>query len=477
MYDFVTIAIYFYYAYVTLTVIFILLDNKESTSTISWIFVLLYLPVIGLILYFSFGKNTRKLSKREAELQGYTAKKLHKLLAPISKEHKNVLKKLRKHEWKLSQLLSKNSSAYLTVWNDVKILQNGKEKFPALMEDLKKAKKFIHMEYYIWRSDELTEKVKEILINKAKEGVEIRILFDSIGSLFISQKYLRELRNAGVEILACGSMRSGFRLHTINNRNHLKIVIIDNKIGYTGGMNMAKEYLDGGKTDFWRDTQIKITGHGVSLLQAIFVTNWFYTTKKELFDEKYFEIAKETTETPMQITTSGPDWKWASVNQMYFALATSATKKLYLQTPYFIPDQSIQKALETAALSGLDVKIIMDGLPNQKLPYWAAFTYFEDLLKAGVKIYHYKKGFMHAKTMIVDSTICSIGSANMDVRSFDLNYEMNVMLYDKKLTRKLESDFEEDLKHCKLFTLKDYETLGIIAKLRNSIARLFAPLL
>lgn len=473
-----------FHVYIVVTLVLLLLDNREPSSTLAWVMVFVLLPVIGVIIYILFGRNWKRLDKKKMFAKQFLEKKLADVLAPLINWQSEEVKKLESqtdlfHRKKLFHLLSKSSHAILTTTNKIKILQNGAEKFPALKEDLKNAKDFIHMEYFIWRVDPLTQEIKQILLEKAAQGVEVRVLYDALGSIFMKKSYVQELRAGGVEIYPYFNFLSSWKIHTLNYRNHRKIVIIDGKIAYTGGMNMGQEYIDGGRQfDYWRDTHLRVEGETVALLQGIFTVSWFNTTKTELFDPKYYpRVMHEDKKLPVQVSTSGPDSQWPSIKQLYFRLITLAEKKVYIQSPYFIPDPSVHAALKSAALGGLDVRIIIAGVADKNLPYWSAFTYFKDLLQAGVRIYHYKKGFMHAKTIIIDSDVCSVGTANMDVRSFHLNYELNLLIYDAPSAMRLEEDFKNDLKDSREFTLSDYGKLGEEVKLRNSLARLLTPLL
>jgi cardiolipin synthase len=283
----------------------------------------------------------------------------------------------------------------------------------------------------------------------------------------------------GIKIYPYFNFSSPLRIHTLNYRNHRKIVVIDGITGYLGGMNMGEEYIDGGRRfPHWRDTHLRIQGEAVAILQEVFKVSWFNTTREELAME--INTAFETMEgepVHIQITTSGPDSAWESIQQLYFLLISSAEHSIYIHTPYFIPDASIVMALKTAALGGIDVRIILTGLLDKRLPYWAALTFIGDLLSAGVRFFYYTRGFMHAKTIVVDDKCCSVGTANMDIRSFQLNYEINALMYDESLAGKIVAMFHHDLEFCREFTRVDYDRLSRPSQLRNSLARLFAPLL
>lgn len=484
MHDIISIIAICFDIYVILTIIFLLLDNRDTSTTLSWIFVFMLFPVLGQILYFLIGRNWRKIDKKKQLVRQHVTEKLVAILKPLLDIQKTNIKQLEESrgsvlKHKLLQLLYTNSNSILTNNNQLTVIQDGQEKFSRLMHDIEQAKHFIHMEYFIWRSDSLTEEFKKLLSKKSHEGVEVRILYDALGSFFTKKRHIKEMRKAGIEIYPYYDFRSLFTIHTLNYRNHRKIVVIDSQIGYTGGMNMGQEYIDGGKQfKYWRDTHLRIQGDAVAVLQAIFVTSWLNTTREDLICDNLFTLNNKTTgNTPIQITTSGPDSQWESIQQLYLCLISSAERSIYIQSPYFVPDSAIHSMLKTAALSGVDVKIMMTGIPDRHLPFWSAYTFFKDLLKAGVKIYQYKKGFLHAKTISIDGELCSIGTANMDIRSFHLNYELSTLIYDYKITQDLVKTFEKDLANCAEITIEDYNNFSELFKLRNSLARLFAPLL
>jgi cardiolipin synthase len=470
--------------YLVVTIIFLLLDNREPSSTLAWILVFIFIPVFGFLLYIFFGRNWRHASKVERIRHQFIEHQLVHILKNIIDRQFDEIKKIKQlwvktYKKELLRLLYRTSNSLLTSNNKVRIFHDGQEQFDSLKTDLRQAKQSIHLEYFIWRSDSLTREIAAILKEKVKEGVEVRVLYDFLGSIFLSKKYVRKLRSAGVKMYPYFNFLSLFKVHTLNYRNHRKIAIIDGEIGYTGGMNMGREYIDGGRQFLcWRDTHLRIYGEAVLILQAVFTVDWYNTTEEDLFKPSYFPSFPQITPmVPIQISTSGPDSQWPSIKQLYFALIMSAKKRVYIESPYFIPDPSIYMALKTAALGGLDVRLVVAGVPDKRLPYWSAFTYFEDLLRAGVRIYQYKKGFMHAKVVAIDSEICSIGTANMDIRSFQLNYEMNTLIYDKAITEDVEAQFERDLRNAAVLTLEDYQNIRPFKRLRNSLARLLAPLL
>jgi cardiolipin synthase len=475
--------------YIIFTVIVLLLDNREPSETFAWIFIFLLLPGFGFILYLFIGRNWTRAYDHKRKLPQYIAKNLIALFKPIDEAQEGLIKMMvnrsKLHNDDLMTLLYRNSKSLLTTNNKVKVYHTGKEKFEDLLEDIKEAKQFIHLQYFIWYSDDvLGRKLHKLLIEKAKEGVEIKILYDYSGCFFTLRRgYIQSLRKAGILIYPFFNYLSSFNVHTLNYRNHRKIVVIDGKIAYTGGMNVGQEYIDGGKKyKSWRDTHLRFEGDSVNILQAIFAIDWYNTVPKEdIFDPKYFPTLTEKVELtgnlPVQFPTSGYDSPWPAIMHLYFSFITMAQKEIYIVSPYFIPEASLLVALKTAAMRGVKVTILMAGVYDNPIPYWAAFSYFEELLKCGVRIFQYQKGFMHAKILSCDSLMCTIGTANFDIRSLKLNYEVNAVFYDEKLTKGIEQQIVKDLENSKEVTLTDFNQISLLVRLRNSLMKLFSALL
>jgi Phosphatidylserine/phosphatidylglycerophosphate/cardiolipin synthases and related enzymes len=352
----------------------------------------------------------------------------------------------------LVELLANNSESLLYVNNKVKILKNGDEKFRYLKEELNKAKHHIHMEYYIVKSDDIGNEIKDILIRKANEGVKIRFIMDRVGSIKIKKSYINELKEAGVHVVQYSYFLAPLlRLFNtqINYRNHRKIVVIDGEVGFVGGINIGDEYLGNGKLGFWRDTHIMVKGDFVLGLQAVFIDD--YITIQEANKEvsfhgedfsDYFRPVGEENGKIMQLIKSGPDSKYKSIEQGILKMITMAKDHIYITSPYFVPSESIQEALKVAALGGIDVKVIFPGRYDHIFVYYASRTYLSELSKCGIEVYLYDpEAFIHSKVITVDSKISTIGTANLDRRSFELNYEINAVLYDSEVTKQLESDF------------------------------------
>ena len=466
----------------TFVVLLIILDNRPPEVSVSWFLIILFFPVGGLILYGLIGVNWKKSKLIRQNPEDLFSHNLENILS----NQKHFFRELNAEtenendQIKLMNLLLNANNSIMTLKNSCEVYNSGEKFFQALYEDIQNAKHSIHMEFYIWTSDSLGEELKEVLIKKAEEGVEVRLLFDGVGSLGrISFKYRRELKKAGIKFRYFLDLAAPLSLLKINYCNHRKIAVIDGLTAYTGGMNVGIEYITGGRQfESWRDIQIRIKGESVNMFQAVFLVDWYNSGDKLLLDKEYLpEADPATPEMPVQIATSGADSRWASIQQMFFTMITNANKDIYIQTPYFIPDQSIMTALETAALSGVNVNILMTGIPDKRIPYWAAHTYFEPLINAGVNIFQYKKGFLHSKTVIVDNSIVSIGSCNMDMRGFHINFELNAMIYDKNTAEKMTEIFYNDLKFSETITREHIEKLGIIRKFRNSVFRILAPVM
>lgn len=476
------------YIYLAVVMIFIIMENRDTSSTLAWILVFLLFPVVGFFMYIFFGRNWKVHNPKKKGRIKELRMKTENILSVIRGKQHEHFQSVKECGFsadieRMLHISQNNSDALLTTNNTVMIFQKGQEKFEALKRDLRNAKQFIHMEYFIWRKDPLTQEISDILIMKAQEGVEVRVIFDPVGSFFTNffhHWHIRHMRKAGVRIVPFYNTLSPLKVTTVNYLLHRKIVVIDGVIGYTGGMNMGQEYVTGGNTyTTWRDTHMRIHGEAVLSLQTAFAINWEETQRESLFEEKYFPLHTDTIygDLPIQIISSEPHSYWQPIKQSLFIMILAAQDHVYIQTPYFIPDENLFEAMKIVALSGVDVRLMITGVVDKNIPYWAAFTYFEELLLAGVKIYHYNAGFLHAKTIMVDSCVCSIGTTNMDIRSLRLSYENNVVIFDRGVTQKMERDFKNDLLSCSRFTFGDHRKKNFFVRLRNSIVRLLSPLL
>ena len=369
-----------------------------------------------------------------------------------------------------------NSGNWMTFNNKVEYFNNGKDKFEALVQDIRRAKKFIHMEYYIWRGDRLGTRLVEELTKKAAEGVEVRLLYDGMGNIRLPKYFFDKLHAAG-GYTAAFLPRFMVRL---NYRNHRKLCIIDGEVGYIGGFNVGDEYLGIVKRyGPWRDSHLRFQGDALDQMQMRFIMDWNFTAKKGKIQlaERYFPERSQFEGVRTQIVSSGPDTQWKNVRNGYYKMINEAEDHIYLTTPYFVPDDGILEGLRVAALSGLDVRIIIPGNPDHFFVYWASMSYLGELLEAGVRCYQYEKGFIHAKSLFIDGQVASVGTANMDIRSFALNFEVNAFMFDEKITEELEADFLRDLGNCIEITKEWYHRRKWWFKVKEAIARLVSPML
>jgi cardiolipin synthase A/B len=453
------------------------LENRKPAHTIAWLVVLGSFPLIGFFFYLMFGRNYRKqrLFQKKAMLDEQTFLKFQGQL-----EWDIEQMSIEEHQRPLLQLAQRIGKSPVSLATETRVLTNGQETFSTIFEELEKATHHIHLEYYIVRHDEVGQKLKTILIEKAKKGVHVRFLYDAVGSWKLSKTYIQELRDAGVEMIPFSPVRLPFLSNKINFRNHRKIIVIDGTVGFVGGLNIGDEYLGKDKYfGFWRDTHLWIRGEAVRTLQLIFLQDWYYMTGKTLLTPEYLspQLVHYDGQGGVQLIAGGPDQKWGVIKHLYFAMITSAQRSIWIASPYFVPDEDILTALKVAALSGLDVRILAPKRPDKKIVFYASRSYFPELLEAGVKIYEYSKGFLHSKIMIVDGELASIGTANMDMRSFHLNFEVNAFLYHTDSTKKLVADFLEDLKEANQIDYETFRRRPLSIRVVESVSRLLSPLL
>lgn len=453
------------------------LENRRPAHTLTWLVVLGSFPVLGFFFYLMFGRNYRKqrLFQKKAMLDEQTFLKFQ-----TQREWDVEQLAIEEHQRPLLQLAHRIGKSPVSLATETKVLTNGQETFSTIFAELKKATHHIHLEYYIVRHDEVGQQLKAILMEKAKQGVHVRFLYDAVGSWKLSKTYIQELRDAGVEMIPFSPVRLPFLSNKINFRNHRKIIVIDGTVGFVGGLNIGDEYLGKDKYfGFWRDTHLWIRGEAVRTLQLIFLQDWYYMTGKTLLTPEYLspQLVHYDGQGGVQLIAGGPDQKWEVIKHLYFAMITSAQRSIWIASPYFVPDEDILTALKVAALSGIDVRILAPKRPDKKIVFYASRSYFPELLEAGVKIYEYSKGFLHSKIMIVDGELASIGTANMDMRSFHLNFEVNAFLYHTDSTKKLVADFLEDLKDSSPIDDETFRRRPLSIRVVESVSRLLSPLL
>ena len=361
--------------------------------------------------------------------------------------------------------------------NNVKLFTNAVDKFESLFADIEKAEKHIHIEYYVLLDDELGMKFQQALIRKAKEGVEVRIIYDSFGSRPAKRRFFEDFRKAGIETEPFLRLSLSRLTARLNYRNHRKIVVIDGRIGYTGGMNIAQRYVDGFDWGCWRDTHARIEGKGVQGLQSVFLIDWYFVSQTLITSREYFPILDNYGDCPMQIVNSGPLNENSEISHGIMQAIYDARKSIFIQTPYFLPPEAMAEALEAAAIRGVDVRMMMSKRSDVPLVQRASFSYIKDMLKAGVKVYMYHKGFLHSKMMVFDGSLTLVGSANFDGRSFEQNFEVEAFVYDEKLGAQANNIFVEDQRFSAPVSLREWSKRSASKRFVDSFLRLFAPLM
>jgi cardiolipin synthase len=470
-----------YIVNICMAMIVIFLERKDPTATLAWVLVLLIFPGFGFLLYLLLAQN---FSRKQLFIMKVYAKKTFGDYIKVQKELFSTggLVFNDKNIENYKDLIKMNLFYYgfsYTQNNEIEIYTDGERKFQELFNSIENAKDHIHMEYYIIRNDDLGNKLLNILSKKAKEGVEVRLLYDSVGGRQISKDKIEKLKSSGVKVAVFFASTIPFVNFKINYRNHRKIVVIDGTVGFVGGFNVGNEYMGlNNKIGYWRDTHLKISGDAVIDLQTRFFLDWSHASKQELmFLPKYFPDNRMQGKVGIQIISSGPDKSDEVIKSNYVKMINSAKKSILIQTPYFVPDASVFEAIKIAAASGVDVRIMIPCKPDHPFVYWATYWYCGGLLKYGVKVYIYEYEFLHAKTLVIDGTVASVGTANFDVRSFKLNFECNAIIYDTKTSKMLYDIFMEDLNYSMELTRELYLERGILIRFKESVCRLLAPLL
>lgn len=454
-------------------IVYLIFQKGNPYKTVAWILIILFVPVIGIILFFIFGRTYKKkkyFNQKEIYDSWYIQSRMVR-----EKFNEEDLKNLKVEQKSIINLLKNNSKSALHFKNEVEIFFDGSKKFETLIRDIDNAKNHIHMYYYIIEEGEVLNAITDKIIKKAKEGVKVRILYDDVGSWSLSDNYKEYLRKNNVEIFPFLPIRFPIFAQKFFFRNHRKIVVIDNCIGYTGGMNLADRYKYGRRKGLnWRDTHIRIKGESVISLQAIFISDWYFVTK-ELININTLNVKNNEISNicPIQIVPSGPDNDWNSIMQAYFYIITNSKNYLYITTPYFLPNESILTAIKTISLSGVDVRIVLPFYPDSKIMHYGTYSYFPELLEANVKIFLYKKGFIHSKIILSDDTVVSIGSANIDLLSFNQNFELSAIIYDENIIKKVKEEFLKSLEDCHIVKIEDYWNKPFTHHFVQGIARLF----
>ena len=462
-------------------VVALLSDDRDPTTVIAWLLVVTLVPFIGVILYFFIGRNYRRETPLRRRVYGEIEADAAHVISPIyetcggfTAEGKAALADTS--AVKLAAMSERAGGTPILPAASVDLFTEGREKFDSLLADMRSARHHIHLMYLIWERDELTAEVTEVLLEKLRQGVEVRILYDFVTSLGYGKGELRRLAASGARVKACFK-----RLGQINYRNHMKIALIDGEVAYSGGMNMGQEYIDGGRRFArWRDTHVRLTGPIVAPFALLFAALWRLNGGREDLASGYLpepESSWSEGAVPVQVLHSSVATPFKAIRDAFIVALLEARESVWIQTPYFIPDEPLLNAMRTAALAGTDVRLMTVGVPDKKYVLWAAYPYYRQVLESGVRVFQYTAGFLHAKTVTVDGRWCVIGTCNWDIRSMTLHEEVSCVFYEEAFARRHAEVFQEDLESCREFTLEDWHAQSRGVRVRNSFARLFSRLL
>lgn len=468
---FVTFFYLIYFAVVITTIFIVILDNRNPIKTMAWILVLFFLPVVGLLFYLFFGRSTRK--EQLITKKGYARLSKRPMMEYQTQESLagNVSKQ------RLVSFFTQVNSALTFEGNQVEFYTNGYSMIQSMIRELSRARHHIHLEYYIFEDDAVGRLLRDVLIDRARAGVKVRVLYDDVGCWKVDHAFYEQMLCEGIEVQGFLKVRFPQFTSKVNYRNHRKLTIIDGEVGFIGGMNIAERYLKGVSWGSWRDTQVKLSGKAVYGLQTAFLTDWYAVDRSLITSVEYFPAMPSRGETIAQIVTSDPVGEWKDIMQGLMMAICSARHYFYVQSPYFVPTEQIKTALQTAALSGVDVRLMLPKRADTWLIHESSLSYLEDMMKAGVKIYLYRRGFLHSKLMVCDDELSTVGSTNMDFRSFEHNFEANAFFYDKMTALAIKNIFLEDQKHCLLLSSKIWNKRSWKNKVIESVVRLLAPLL
>ncbi|MBW2730770.1 MAG: cardiolipin synthase [Deltaproteobacteria bacterium] len=456
----------------------VVMQRREPTATLAWVLGMVLLPYIGVVAYVVFGRRrlVRQVRKRQAQ-SNLIEPKLEQHLADITNVEHTPLEEMPTREQSvLIQLTSRIGCRRQTRGNRVELLVDADQTYQAMEEAIAEARDHVHFQFYVYNDDDTGRRFRDLLTRKAKEGVAVRVLVDGVGS-FGLESFMQPLVAAGghfASFLPVGKFR---RWHP-NLRNHRKLVVVDGRVGFTGGVNIGDEYTGRQKrTGAWRDTHLRVEGTATAHLQEIFAEDWHFATGREPSEQGWFPHVSPCGAARVHIVASGPDTDTQPLQRIFFSAVTLAKERVYLTTPYFVPDQAMAVALETAALRGLDVRLLLPHRSDAPLVLYAGRSYYDELLQAGVRIFEYQRGFLHAKTMLVDRQWATVGSANMDVRSFRLNFEVNAMVYGPHLPDQLARVFRRDLRLSREVTLEEVKAKSLTQRAAESFARILSPVL
>lgn len=463
--------LYFIYCIVAMLIMVrVIFNNRDTVKTLAWIMVLIFLPVLGLVLYFFFGRDTRRV-----KIIG------RRMLSQIQRRQLNddtdCQADLPRGYEQLVSFFRNTSSAEIIGATDVRLITSTREFASSLYDEIDVAKEHIHIQFYIIEDDEFGSQLREHLIAKVRQGVEVRVIYDSVGCWKVNKEFFEEMRCAGIYVESFLKVRFPLLTNRVNYRNHRKVVVIDGKVGFVGGCNVADRYIEGVEWGCWRDTMLVVRGAAVHGLQSSFLVDWYFANRTLVSGKRYFPQLRQGSESLVQVVQSNPVGDVRAIMAGMIKTLSTARNYVYLQTPYFMPNGAFLLALKSAAMSGVDVRLMIPERSDNRITDYASRSYLADIMSAGVKVYLYSDGFLHSKTLVCDDSLSAVGSVNLDFRSFYYNFEVSALVYGRKLAGELKESFLEDVKHCRQLTMSVFRERPIRERCLESLSRLFSPLL
>ncbi|MBB6671677.1 cardiolipin synthase [Cohnella nanjingensis] len=457
----------------------LVLEYRRPANAMAWLFILFLFPIVGFILYYFLAHEYRRRQKVKRR-GGWDEQRRAEILekSHIVNQASDLPSEAFTHQDRLFRTLRKSGAAPITGCNKSRVLTNAKTAYVAMMEAIRGAQHHIHFASYIIRDDDTGRMFRQALIEKAKAGVQVRLLYDGIGSYKLKPSYFEPLTEAGAEFACFFPLRPTFMKKRMNYRNHRKILVVDGTKGFVGGINIGDEYL--GKhprLGFWRDTHLELEGDSVYGLQEVFLKDWELASNERPSDPRFLPMHECAGDEPVQIVAGGPNRRADAIHETLFASLAAANERIWITTPYFIPSAGLAMALKTAALSGVDVRLIVPLIPDTHLVHAATMSYVDEMMSSGIRFWQYERGFIHAKVVIVDHLLASVGTANMDLRSFFSNFETNAILYHPDAIATLEEDFLQDLKDSRELELSTFRKRPRKRKVAEALCRMLSPLL
>ena len=462
-----------YIIIVVVCMVDVLMENRQPVKTMAWLMVLTFAPILGMVLYFFFGQNTRK--KRLISQRSIDQLDKHSMLGFVEQKNLHIPEAYRT----LIQLFTNQSLSLPFKDNEVDVYTSGYEFFPALLAEIAAARHHIHLDVYIFEDDALGHLVADALISKARQGVEVRLIYDDVGCWQVPSSFFEHLREAGIDVHAFMPVKFPAFTSKVNYRNHRKLCVIDGTTAFIGGMNIARRYVQGRRNRPWRDTHLRIRGGAVYAVQRAFLLDWYFVDRTLITHRKYYPpITTAQNNCLAQVVTSSPIALWPDIMQGYVRILLEARHYVYIETPYFLPTEPILFAMRTAAIAGVDIKLMVPRKSDAKLVEWASTSYLREALEAGITICLYEDGFNHSKLLVCDDMLCTCGSTNVDFRSFENNFESNIFFYDRDMALRFKQIFIDDLEHCTLIeNIDDLPHRNFRQRLWESVVRLLSPLL